>query len=86
MIRDIVSFYADEICRWTCLNYPTNTVIASQLLWSAISVPIGTAKDDEYPDDPEMPVGLEILGLPMSEDKLLNLAAGIEAMKKEAKI
>ncbi|GIZ37717.1 hypothetical protein CKM354_000115400 [Cercospora kikuchii] len=68
--------------RWTCLNYPTNTVIASQLLWSAVSVPIGTAKDDEYPDDPELPVGLEILGLPLSEDKLLNLAAGIEAMKE----
>lgn len=40
------------------------------------------AKDVEYPDDPELPVGLEILGIPLSEERILNLAAGIEAMKK----
>lgn len=64
------------------LDYPTNTVIGSQLLWTAISVPVGMAKDVEYPDDPELPVGLEILGIPLSEERILNLAAGIEAMKK----
>lgn len=40
------------------------------------------AKDVECPDDPELPVGLEILGIPLSEERILNLAAGIEAMKK----
>jgi len=45
-------------------------------------VPVGMAKDVEYPDDPELPVGLEILGIPLSEERILNLAAGIEAMKK----
>ena len=66
--------------RWTCLNFPTNTVIASQLLFPAISVPVGESRDvDEDPDGPELPVGLEILGLPLGEEKLLAVAAGIEA-------
>jgi Asp-tRNA(Asn)/Glu-tRNA(Gln) amidotransferase A subunit family amidase len=64
------------------LNFPTNTIIASQLLWTAISIPIGKARDDEYPDDPELPVGLEILGVPLSEERILNVAAGIEALRK----
>lgn len=70
--------------RWTCSDYPTNTVIGSQLQWTAVSVPIGKAKDDEYPDDPALPVGLEILGVPLSEEKILNLAAGVEALQRKA--
>lgn len=66
-----------------CLEFPTNTVIGSQLLFTAISVPIGRAEDDAYPDDPEMPVGLELLGVPLSEERILNLAAGIEALQKK---
>ena len=31
------------------------------------------------PDGPELPVGLEILGLPLREESLLAVAAGIEA-------
>ncbi|KAK5698043.1 hypothetical protein LTR97_007003 [Elasticomyces elasticus] len=65
--------------RWTCISYPTNTTIASQLLFPAISVPVGRAKDDEEPDGPELPVGLEILGLPLAEERLIAVAAGIEA-------
>ena len=68
--------------RWTCLNYPTNTIIASELLFPAISVPVGKAKDDEFPDDPDLPIGLEILGLPLGEEKLLGVAAGVEAARK----
>ncbi|KAM3421300.1 hypothetical protein BST61_g1699 [Cercospora zeina] len=69
--------------RWSCLDFPTNTVVASQLLWCAVSVPVGVARDDddEWPaDEVELPVGLEILGLPMGERGILNLAKGIEEM------
>ncbi|KAK5108364.1 hypothetical protein LTR62_008394 [Meristemomyces frigidus] len=66
--------------RWTCLNFPTNTVIASQLLFPAVSVPVGRSKDvDEDPSGPELPVGLEILGLPLGEEELMAVAAGVEA-------
>jgi len=58
--------------RWTCLTYPTNTVIASQLLFPAITVPAGFTSND-------LPVGLELMGLPYSERALLGLAAGVEA-------
>jgi Asp-tRNA(Asn)/Glu-tRNA(Gln) amidotransferase A subunit family amidase len=64
------------------LDFPTNTVIGSQLLWTALSIPIGKAKDAVHPADPALPVGLEILGLPMSEEKILNIAAGIESMQQ----
>lgn len=47
-------------------------------------MPIGKAKDDEYPEDPELPVGLEILGVPLGEEKILNLAAGVEALVSKA--
>lgn len=60
---------------------PPNTVIGSQLLWTALSVPIGKATDDYYPDDPELPVGLEVLGVPLSEERILNIAAGIESLR-----
>ncbi|KAK3684580.1 hypothetical protein LTR37_020143 [Vermiconidia calcicola] len=65
--------------RHTCLGYRTNTVIGSQLLFPAASVPVGMAKDHEHPDDPELPVGLEILGLPLREESLMAVAAGVEA-------
>ena len=66
--------------RWTCLDFPTNTIIGSQLLFPAISVPAGTTKDlEEDPEEPELPVGLEILGLPLREESLMAVAAGVEA-------
>lgn len=54
-------------------HFPTNTGIGSQLKFPAISVPVGFTEDG-------LPVGLEILGMPFSEQKLLELAFGVEAL------
>ncbi len=58
--------------RWTCLTFPTNTVIASQLLLPAVTVPAGLTEDG-------LPVGLELMGVPFDEARLLGLASGVEA-------
>ncbi|AZC13224.1 amidase [Microbacterium sp. ABRD28] len=58
--------------RWTCLTYPTNTVIASQLLFPAITVPAGHTTGD-------LPVGLEIMAPPYAERPLIGIAAAVEA-------
>ncbi|QNE35358.1 amidase [Leifsonia shinshuensis] len=58
--------------RWTCLTYPTNTVIASQLLFPAITLPAGQTSDG-------LPVGLELMAAPYAEHELLRLAAAAEA-------
>ena len=47
-------------------------------LFPAASIPVGMARDSERPDDPELPVGLEILGLPLREESLMAVAAGVE--------
>ncbi|MFD5752497.1 amidase [Streptomyces sp. NPDC127033] len=57
--------------RWTCLEFPTNTVIASQLWMPSISVPAGFTTDG-------LPVGLELMALPYHEADLLGLAYGVE--------
>ncbi len=57
--------------RWTALNYPTNTLIASQLLFPAISVPAGYTESG-------LPVGLELMAVPYDEARLLNVARGVE--------
>jgi amidase len=57
--------------RWTCLTYPTNTVIASQLHFPAITVPVGFT-------DNGLPVGLEIMSAPYDEKRLMLVAAAIE--------
>jgi amidase len=45
-----------------------------------MSVPVGKTKDfHDDPEGPELPVGLEILGLPLGEAKLLAVGAGVEA-------
>ncbi|KAJ3545816.1 hypothetical protein NM208_g2325 [Fusarium decemcellulare] len=70
--------------RWACLTYPTNTVIASQLLFPAISVPIAMVEDSEDGSSgPRLPVGLELLGLPFDEERLMAAAAGVEAVQHE---
>jgi amidase len=56
-------------------GFPTNTVIGSQLRQPAISVPVGFT-------DTGLPVGLELLGVPYSEQKLLELAFGVEKLMK----
>ena len=57
--------------RWTCLTYPTNTVIASQLYFPAVTVPVGFT-------DNGLPVGLELMGIPYGEKELLRAARGLE--------
>lgn len=55
--------------------FPTNTGIGSQSRFPAISVPVGFTEGG-------LPVGLEILGVPYSEQKLLELAYGVESLLK----
>jgi amidase len=57
--------------RWTDFNYPTNTLIASQLHFPAISVPAGFTRSG-------LPVGLELMAVPYDEARLLNVARGVE--------
>ena len=59
--------------KWTCLQFPTNTIIASQLRMPAISVPAGHTREG-------LPVGLELMGLPYREQKILQLAYGVEKL------
>ncbi|GAC70404.1 amidase family protein [Gordonia soli] len=57
--------------RWTALDFPTNTVIASQTTMPAISIPVGFT-------DVGLPVGLEVLGRPLAEKDLLRFARAWE--------
>lgn len=57
--------------RWTALDFPTNTVIASQTSLPAINVPAGFTESG-------LPVGMEVLGRPMTERALLRFARGWE--------
>lgn len=57
-------------------RFPTNTDIASQLHMPAISVPVG------FTEDGNLPVGLELLGMPYKEQVLLELAFGVEEVTK----
>lgn len=57
--------------RWTCLTYPTNTVIASQLYFPAVTVPAGFTANG-------LPVGIELMSVPYDEARLLKVARGVE--------
>ncbi|KAL2415611.1 Glutamyl-tRNA(Gln) amidotransferase subunit A [Exophiala dermatitidis] len=57
------------------LQLPTNTFLAAQAMLPAISVPAGTTPAG-------LPVGLEIMGRPLGEQRLLDLAYGFEDMVK----
>ena len=59
-------------------SFPTNTTIGSHLRQPAISVPVGFTENG-------LPVGLEMLGIPYSEQKLLELAYGVESIMKARK-
>lgn len=58
--------------RWTCLTYPTNTVIASQLHFPAVTVPVGFTEGG-------LPIGLELMSTPYDETALIRVAAAVEA-------
>jgi Asp-tRNA(Asn)/Glu-tRNA(Gln) amidotransferase A subunit family amidase len=57
--------------KYQCLTFPTNTVIGSQAGLPALTIPVGFTADD-------LPVGLELLGAPLAESKLLQFASSWE--------
>lgn len=57
--------------RWTALDFPTNTVIASQSSLPAMTVPCGLTPAG-------LPVGLEVLGKHLAEKDLLRFARAWE--------
>jgi amidase len=63
----------DELAaeKYQCLTFPTNTVIGSQAGLPALTIPVGFTGDD-------LPVGLELLGTPLAEAKMLQFARGWE--------
>lgn len=66
--------YADlESEKWSCLTFPTNTVIASQSHLPAISMPAGFAKGD-------VPVGVELVAKPYGEAELIQFAYAYEQL------
>ncbi|MEV7085813.1 amidase [Streptomyces sp. NPDC093085] len=71
-VRIAAPSHADVLAsRWTCLEFPTNTVIASQFLMPSVTVPAGFTTDG-------LPVGLELMALPYHEADMLGLAYGVE--------
>jgi amidase len=60
-----------EAQKWTCLTFPTNTVIASQTGLPSLSIPAGFT-------DARIPVGFELIGKPHSESSLLQFAYDYE--------
>jgi Asp-tRNA(Asn)/Glu-tRNA(Gln) amidotransferase A subunit family amidase len=57
--------------RHRCLAFPTNTVIAAQAGLPALSIPAGFTDDG-------LPVGLELIGAPLAEARMLQFARGWE--------
>jgi amidase len=57
--------------KYQCLTFPTNTVIGSQAGLPALTMPVGFTAEG-------LPVGLELLGVPLAESKLLQLASSWE--------
>lgn len=56
---------------YTCLTFPTNTVIASQAGLPALSIPAGFTVEG-------LPVGLDVVGRPFSEARILEFASDVE--------
>jgi amidase len=56
---------------YTALTFPTNTVIGSQAGLPALSMPAGFTPDG-------IPVGMEVLGTPLTEKKMLRFASAWE--------
>lgn len=71
-VRVLPPTYVDlESAKWTCLTFPTNTVIAAQAHLPAVSIPAGFA-------DGGIPVGCELVGRPYEEAALLRFAHAYE--------
>jgi Asp-tRNA(Asn)/Glu-tRNA(Gln) amidotransferase A subunit family amidase len=56
--------------KWTGLTFPCNTIIASQTILPAMSIPAGFAD--------HLPVGMELIGKPFTEADLLRFAYDYE--------
>jgi amidase len=61
--------------KYTARSFPTNTVIASQAGLPALTIPVGFTEDG-------LPVGLELLGAPLSEAKMMQFGKGWESAAK----
>jgi amidase len=63
----------DELAadKYQCLTFPTNTVIGSQAGLPALTIPVGFTRAG-------LPVGLELLGTPLAEAKMLQFARSWE--------
>lgn len=61
-----------------CLEFPTNTLIASQTWMPSICMPAGFSEDG-------VPVGVEIVVPPYHEPELFRLGSGFEAVTKSRK-
>jgi len=59
--------------KYRALTFPTNTVIGSQAGLPALTVPVGFTEDG-------LPVGMELLGPPLAEKKLLQFARAWETV------
>ena len=64
--------------KWTVLTFPTNTLIGSQTILPAISMPAGFTNDG-------IPVGVELLGKQYSEKSLIDMAYAYETTAKTRK-
>ena len=64
-----------ESDKWTCLTFPTNTVIASQSHLPALSMPAGFSGG-------RIPVGVEVVGKPYAEVALLRFAHACEQLTR----
>jgi amidase len=57
--------------KYQALTFPTNTVIGSQAGLPALTIPVGFTDDG-------LPVGMELLGVPLAEAKMLQFALSFE--------
>jgi Asp-tRNA(Asn)/Glu-tRNA(Gln) amidotransferase A subunit family amidase len=67
----------DELAaeKYRALAFPTNTVIGSQAGLPALTIPIGFTQDG-------LPVGMELLGTPLAETKMLQFAYAWETFRR----
>ena len=67
----------DELAaeKYRALTFPTNTVIGSQAGLPALTIPVGFTGDG-------LPVGMELLGTPLAETKMLQFARVWESFRR----